>query len=32
MMAAGSDQCVYITRDDVPSAGFANVLKAKAYQ
>ncbi len=32
MVAAGTKKCVYITGDDVPAAGFADVLKAKAYQ
>ena len=32
MVAAGTEQCVYITSDDAPEAGFADVLKAKAYQ
>lgn len=32
MISAGTDKCVYITSDDVPAAGFADVLKAKAYQ
>lgn len=32
MVVAGSDKIVYVTRNDVPAAGFADVLKAKAYQ
>ena len=32
MVTAGTDKCVYITSEDVPAAGFADVLKAKAYQ
>ncbi len=32
MVTAETAKCVYITSDDVPSAGFADVLKAKAYQ
>lgn len=32
MVSAGTEKCVYITSDDVPAAGFADVLKAKAYQ
>ena len=32
MVNAGTEKCVYITSDDVPAAGFADVLKAKAYQ
>ena len=32
MVTAEADRCVYITADDIPSAGFADVLKAKAYQ
>lgn len=32
MVTAGTDKCVYITSDDIPAAGFADVLKAKAYQ
>ncbi len=32
MVTAEADNCVYITADDIPSAGFADVLKAKAYQ
>lgn len=32
MVTAGTDRCVYITSDDMPAAGFADVLKAKAYQ
>lgn len=32
MVTAETEKCVYITAEDVPSAGFADVLKAKAYQ
>ncbi len=32
MVTADADQIVYITTDDIPAAGFADVLKAKAYQ
>ena len=32
MITAGTDKCIYITSEDVPAAGFADVLKAKAYQ
>lgn len=32
MVPADTEKCVYITSDDIPPAGFADVLKAKAYQ
>lgn len=32
MITAGTDEIVYISSDDIPPAGFAEVLKAKAYQ
>lgn len=31
MKVAGSERCVYITREDVPPTGFADVLKSKTY-
>ena len=32
MVTAETEKCVYITSEDIPPAGFADVLKAKAYQ
>ena len=32
MVPADTEKCVYITNADIPPAGFADVLKAKAYQ
>ena len=32
MVTAGTENVVYITSEDIPPAGFADVLKAKAYQ
>ena len=32
MVTAETEKCVYITSEDIPTAGFADVLKAKAYQ
>ncbi|MBQ6401294.1 MAG: hypothetical protein IJI20_03300 [Firmicutes bacterium] len=32
MKAAKTEQIVYVSRSDMPPAGFADVLKSKAYQ
>ncbi len=31
MKYAGTERCIYVTNQDVPPAGFADVLKSKAY-
>ena len=31
MKVAGNERCVYLTREDIPPAGFADVLKSKTY-